>query len=281
MAQTRKRAIIIGVRRDLIADNNSLKDKLRNLCRIKLSGQDLNLSVFPMTTLEVLEGAPLPELREKYDKIMKEWKQQMGGSNLNKAKKWAGKLDEWYSGDAVIDYCTVNSINAASESELVEAFEQHKEILKLLGYYGRPIEQVKFRDKSNNTANEKKTVLRRMAFIPVDENYKFLASYKKFRVEGKGISFIYKRIHPLKPAYTVVAKGGGGTYGYHYTHARSRLTNRERARLQSFPDWFEFSGTYQQQRSQIGDAVPPLLGKAIAETIYEINAIIFTTGGNK
>ena len=45
---------------------------------------------------------------------------------------------------------------------------------------------------------------------------------------------------------------------------RRRLTVREGARLQSFPDWFEFKGNEESQCNQIGNAVPPILAKALA-----------------
>ena len=71
------------------------------------------------------------------------------------------------------------------------------------------------------------------------------------------ISQIYRKLDPEKPSYTVTAAGGGGTFMYHWSEEQRELTNRERARIQTFPDDFEFVGKYSSVRKQIGMAVPP------------------------
>ncbi len=76
------------------------------------------------------------------------------------------------------------------------------------------------------------------------------------------ISQIYKRLSPDAPAYTVTGSGGGGTHIYHWKEPRS-LTNRERARLQTFPDDYRFCGGRESVRRQIGMAVPPQGAKII------------------
>jgi DNA (cytosine-5)-methyltransferase 1 len=63
-------------------------------------------------------------------------------------------------------------------------------------------------------------------------------------------------MHPERPAYTITGSGGGGTHGYHWSENRS-LTNREKARVQTFPDDYEFVGGVTSVRKQIGMAVPP------------------------
>ena len=69
-----------------------------------------------------------------------------------------------------------------------------------------------------------------------------LPDHLKLNVKGATISQIYKRLDPNKPAYTVTGSGGGGTHVYHWKEPRA-LTNRERARLQTFPDDFKFHGS--------------------------------------
>ena len=62
---------------------------------------------------------------------------------------------------------------------------------------------------------------------------------------------------------------GKDTYSHiHYDSAQARvITVREAARLQSFPDGFVFSGTMNPAFRQIGNAVPPVMARALAQTI--------------
>lgn len=79
---------------------------------------------------------------------------------------------------------------------------------------------------------------------------------------------LLKRLRDDLPTYTITTKFNEATTGafIHPKQART-ITLREAARLQSFPDRFVFSGSAAQVRQQIGNAVPPLLAKAIAEAI--------------
>jgi len=81
-------------------------------------------------------------------------------------------------------------------------------------------------------------------------------------VRSARMSHIYKRLDSSKPAYTVTGSGGGGTHVYHFKENRA-LTNRERARLQTFDDKYEFYGGKESVRRQIGMALPVLGARKI------------------
>ncbi len=107
-------------------------------------------------------------------------------------------------------------------------------------------------------------VVERLKHIPQGGNYKAVEN-TPYSVKGL-MSNIYRRLHENEPAYTVIASGGGGTWGYHFKEHRP-LTNRERARLQSFPDDYNFQGNTTEVRRQIGNAVPPVGIYPFAERI--------------
>jgi DNA (cytosine-5)-methyltransferase 1 len=110
---------------------------------------------------------------------------------------------------------------------------------------------------NNELTRQSEQVVRRLEHIKPGQNA-FTATLPdelKLNVKGATISQIYRRLHPDRPSYTITGSGGGGTHVYHYDEPRA-LTNRERARLQTFPDDFVFEGGKESVRKQVGMAVP-------------------------
>lgn len=102
-----------------------------------------------------------------------------------------------------------------------------------------------------------------IAKIPDGGNYKNLPpeEAKNFKYHES-----LTRYNSKKPSLTIDT---GHRTHFHYKYNRIPSV-RESARLQSFPDDFIFYGAKQQQYKQVGNAVPPLLGKAVAEQVKEV-----------
>lgn len=121
---------------------------------------------------------------------------------------------------------------------------------------------------NNECQNLKKTTIELLKLIPPGGNFASVPKSHPRYVKGM-ISHVYRRLHPDQPSTTIIAGGGGGTWGYHYKEPRS-LTNRERARLFDFPDDMEFFGPIGEVRRQIGNAVTPSGIEPIARRLFEI-----------
>ncbi len=127
---------------------------------------------------------------------------------------------------------------------------------------------IPFGTHNHEFTRQSETVKKRLSYIKPGENA-FTADIPeelKLNVRGAKISQIYKRLDPDKPAYTVTGSGGGGTHIYHWEEPRA-LTNRERARLQTFPDDYMFIGSKESVRRQIGMAVPCRGARIIFEAV--------------
>jgi DNA (cytosine-5)-methyltransferase 1 len=86
-----------------------------------------------------------------------------------------------------------------------------------------------------------------------------------------GFRGAYGKLHPDYPAKTITTGIRGPSHGPFSHYSQDRLiTFREAARLQSFPDSFVFKGNRSSQASQIGNAVPPLLARAIKEVFEKM-----------
>lgn len=76
------------------------------------------------------------------------------------------------------------------------------------------------------------------------------------------------RLDPTRPSFTIIVgsdKGGGK--GHVHPFAPREVTPRESARMQTFPDWWEFYGTGRHVIRQVGNAVPPLFAALLAEHV--------------
>ncbi len=259
--QARKRLIIIGINKKLKIDENKAKDIINKyLC-------NPILEKYPLVPLEVFEGKILTDLQDSYASIMKKYSDCMEGIDNEYSEKWKSEYES-LTFDIKEDYLTNNNVQDYDDAEFDQAMKEHENILKILGYYGRKVDEQTFIDDTNNRGRKNRKVTERMHHIAPYYNFKAVDN-TEWKVKGL-MSNIYKRIHPLKPSPTVIAYGGGGTGGYHYEYDRQGLTNRERARLQTFPDNYIFNGKTTEIRAQIGEAVPPLASYWIEKVVHDI-----------
>lgn len=174
-----------------------------------------------------------------------------------------------------------NSINfefptpVLSKENYITCEDAISDLPALIGIYGDDIQkypsepktdyQKEMRKKSNEihnhigTIHDPKTV-KMISLVPEGKNYKSLPE------EYRGLYKYHEaltRYNSKKPSLTI---NTGHRSHFHYKWNRIP-TVRESARLQSFSDDFIFYGNKSQQYRQVGNAVPPLLGKAIAEQL--------------
>lgn len=109
----------------------------------------------------------------------------------------------------------------------------------------------------------KQFVINTIALVPEGGNWKDLPEGVG---ESRKFNEAWTRYHGDRPSKTIDT---GHRNHFHYQYNRVP-TIRENARLQSFPDDFVFIGTKTQQNRQVGNAVPPLLGQALAEALLKI-----------
>lgn len=172
---------------------------------------------------------------------------------------------------------TVNYDKIKKEKKIVTIKEAIGELYSLENCNDRLLKNVpktKFqkyvRSKDNTIINHdirypNENVQERMKHVPQGGNWRDVPK-ELWKVQRENRhSSAYKRLNENEPSITIDT----GHMNYFHPIYNRVPTVRESARIQSFPDDFEFVGTPTSQLRQVGNAVPPLMAKAVAELIKE------------
>lgn len=128
--------------------------------------------------------------------------------------------------------------------------------------YQRAIRKGSSRLQGHVASKHPQYIIEAISYIPDGGNRTHIPPHLQ---PTSGFHNSYSRLHSKSPAVAITQNMGkpSGTRCVHPNQNRG-LTAREGARLQGFPDWFEFYGGIVSQREQIANAVPPILAKEIA-----------------
>lgn len=139
---------------------------------------------------------------------------------------------------------------------------------KEAGEYAQSMRKGSRTSKQNYVSRNADYVIERYKYIGQGQNWKAIPEelMQNYANKANCHSGIYKRLNPNEPS--VVISNYRKNMLIHPFQDRG-LSVREAARLQSFPDKFIFKGTLMHIQQQIGNAVPPLLAKAVFEKIME------------
>lgn len=110
---------------------------------------------------------------------------------------------------------------------------------------------------NHETTDHSEQTKRIISLVPDGGNYKDLPLHLQ---DTRKVHIAWTRLNSKKPSFTIDT---GHRHHFHYKFNRVP-TVRECARIQSFPDEFIFLGSKTHQYKQVGNAVPPLLAKALA-----------------
>ena len=167
--------------------------------------------------------------------------------------------------------------NIKKSSEVVTVEEAIGELYEIDGnrdnhFDNKPVTKYQkyLRSKDNVIHNHEikypnENVQKRMTYVHEGGNWRDVPKHLWTNNRTNRHSSAYKRLDSKKVSITIDT---GHMNYFHPKHNRVP-TVRESARIQSFPDYFVFEGTTTSQLRQVGNAVPPLMARAIAELIKE------------
>jgi DNA (cytosine-5)-methyltransferase 1 len=101
-----------------------------------------------------------------------------------------------------------------------------------------------------------------------DHSRRITERYRKLKFGERDHVTRINKLNPDKPSFTIiVGSDAGGGKGHVHPHSPREVTPRESARIQTFPDWWEFAGTGRHVIRQVGNAVPPLFAGLLGEHV--------------
>jgi len=162
-------------------------------------------------------------------------------------------------GDALADLPPLVNGQMLAEAEYTISFAEASDYAKLMRKNSQSAKQ-------NFVSLNNELVIQRYNYIPQGGNWRNIPDelMTNYADKSRCHSGIYKRLREDAPS--VVISNYRKSMLIHPTQNRG-LSVREAARLQSFPDDFIFQGPHMSIQQQIGNAVPPLLAKAVFDQI--------------
>lgn len=166
--------------------------------------------------------------------------------------------------------------NKPIKTELLKTHGSDKEILlnRTLKPYERVIDWIgKYDDiiYSDDYDSTEGKYFEDLLAVPPGSNYIALTERKGYSnpkfVAGKRYWTFLLKLHPLQPSWTIISSPGHWEGPFHWNSRRLRM--KEIAAIQTFPEDYHFVGSRRSIHKQIGNAVPPLLGKKIVEYLTE------------
>ncbi len=172
-----------------------------------------------------------------------------------------------------IDYNKIKKIKhiVSVEEAIGELYELENKSSNIISVKPKTLFQKYVRAKNNIIENHEpkypnKEVQERIKHVPQGGNWRDVPEILWNVKRENRHSSAYKRLDATKPSITIDT----GHMNYFHPIYNRVPTVRESARLQSFPDDFVFVGTVTSQLRQVGNAVPPLMAKAVAKMIKDV-----------
>jgi DNA (cytosine-5)-methyltransferase 1 len=167
--------------------------------------------------------------------------------------------------DAISDLETYEPSVGSMDEKVYKTYQP-----KAISFYRELVVTNKDKYIYNHVCTDTRDVAKsRFAIIEQGKNFHSLPEEMKKTYEnpGRTQNTIYKRLEYEKPSDTVVNVRKSMWIHPKFNRA---VSAREAARLQSFPDSYVFYGTKDSVYQQIGNAVPPVLGRAVAEVVLRL-----------